>query len=117
LADLLARKGHDVRLWAHEPEVAQAITVDHENTAFLTGVALTPSLRASHDLSAVVRTAAVICSVVPSHVSREIWTAIAPQVAAGTRLVCATKGIENDSLLLMGDVAKESLPQAVFVAL
>jgi glycerol-3-phosphate dehydrogenase (NAD(P)+) len=117
LADLLARKGHDVRLWAYEADVAQAIAVDHENPAFLPGVALAPSLRASHDLRAVVDGASVICSVTPSHVSREIWTALAPDVAEGTRLVCATKGIELDSLCLMGDVAAAALPQAVFVAL
>ena len=117
LADLLARKGHNVHLWAYESDVARSITLGHENTAFLPGVALAPTLRASDDLTAVVRGASVICSVVPSHVSRSTWTTIAPQVAQGTRLVCASKGIETDSLCLMGEVAAQSLPHAVFVAL
>lgn len=117
LADLLARKGHEVHLWAYETDVAESITSGHENTAFLPGVTLARSLRASNDLAAVVRGASVICSVAPSHVSRNIWTSIAADVLPGTRLVCASKGIETESLSLMGAVAAETLPQAIFVAL
>ena len=35
LADLLARKGEDVRLWAYEPEVVEAVNWEHQNPAFL----------------------------------------------------------------------------------
>jgi glycerol-3-phosphate dehydrogenase (NAD(P)+) len=117
LADLLARKGHDVRLWAFEPDVARSITTTHENPTFLPDATLAPSLRASNDLATVVQGATVICSVLPSHVSRASWTTIAPHVAPGTRLVCASKGIETETLSLMGDVAAQALPNAVFVAL
>ncbi len=61
--------------------------------------------------------ASVICSVLPSHVSRATWTTIAPHVGAGTRLVCASKGIETDTLAFMGAVAAQTLLQAHFVAL
>ena len=37
--------------------------------------------------------------------------------AKGTRLVCASKGIETETLSFMGDVAAQALPQAHFVAL
>ena len=117
LADVLARKGLDVHLWAHEPDVARAINTQHENPTFLPDIALTPTLRATDDLATVVRGAPVICSAVPSHVARIVLTAIAPHVASGTRLVCATKGIETDTLQFMDQVAAEALPQAVFVAL
>lgn len=117
LADLLANKGLAVRLWAYEREVAAAITEQHENPLFLPGVTLAKTLRASHDVAAVVRGAPVICAVVPSHVCRAVLTAIAPHVGDDTRLVCASKGIETDTLKLMGGVAAEALPQATFVAL
>jgi glycerol-3-phosphate dehydrogenase (NAD(P)+) len=117
LADLLARKGSDVHLWAFEPDVARSITETHENPTFLPDVSLAPSLRASNDLADVVKGASVICSVMPSHVSRATWTTIAPHVGKGTRLVCASKGIETDTLSFMGDVAAQVLPQARFVAL
>jgi glycerol-3-phosphate dehydrogenase (NAD(P)+) len=37
LADLLARNGHDVVLWAYEPDVAHAINTRHSNPRFLPG--------------------------------------------------------------------------------
>src|SRR5450755_1490687 len=97
LADVLARKGLNVKLWAYEPEVAREINATHENPAFLPGVPLTPGLHASDDLAVVVRGAPVICSVVPSHVARTVWQRIAGEVSPGTRLVCASKGIETDT--------------------
>lgn len=116
LADLLARKGLAVRLWAYEREVADAVLARHENPVYFAGRALDPRLAADDDLEAVVRGAPVICSVVPSHVTRAVWSQAAKHVAPGTRLVCATKGIETESLALMRDVAAEALPQATFVA-
>jgi glycerol-3-phosphate dehydrogenase (NAD(P)+) len=104
-------------LWAYEPDVARAINNDHENPEFLPGAALSPALHATDDLTHAARGASVICSVVPSHVTRGVLSSIAPRVDRGTRLVCATKGIEADTLQLMGAVAAEALPQSVFVAL
>ena len=49
LADLLARKGHSVRLWAYEQEVVEAINARHENPVFLPGCALDQSLSATQD--------------------------------------------------------------------
>ena len=43
LADLLARKGEAVTLWAREPEVVAGIERDHVNTVFLPGAALSPA--------------------------------------------------------------------------
>ena len=117
LANLLTNKGLEVRLWAHEPEVAAAINETHENPLFLPGVKLPVALRASHDVASVVHGAPVICSVVPSHVCRTVLASIAPHVGKDARLVCATKGIETDSLKLMGGVAAEVLPRTAFVAL
>ena len=37
LADLLARNGHEVRLWAYEPDVVEAINRTRENMRFLRG--------------------------------------------------------------------------------
>ena len=117
LADLLVRRGHDVSLWAYEPEVAEAITREHENPVYLPRVQLAPGLRASTDAAAVVRGAPVICVVVPSHAWRAVLGSVAREVRADARVVCATKGIETDTLKLMGQVAADILPGAPFVAL
>src|SRR6185503_501346 len=49
LADLLARKGDSVTLWAREPEVVDAVNRQHANPVFLPGAALAPNLRADGD--------------------------------------------------------------------
>lgn len=117
LADLLARKGLEVRIWAHESEVADAINREHCNPVYFGAAALDPRLTASTDLTHVLDGAPVICSVAPSHVTRALFQRAAPLVREGTQLVCATKGIEPESLSLMSDVAAEVLPQASFIAL
>ena len=47
LAQVCARAGLDVRLWARESEVVDAINGDRENTVFLPGVDLEPTIRAT----------------------------------------------------------------------
>ncbi|MEO8480185.1 MAG: NAD(P)H-dependent glycerol-3-phosphate dehydrogenase [Gemmatimonadota bacterium] len=116
LADLLARHDVDTTLWAFEREVSEAINTRHENPLYFTGHALAPTLRGTSDLRTALAGADLICSVTPSHVARGVWREAAPMIAAGTPLVCATKGIEPDTLELMHDVARDELPQAHFVA-
>jgi glycerol-3-phosphate dehydrogenase (NAD(P)+) len=50
LADLLATNGCDVRLWAFEPDVADAINERHENSRFLPGAQLAPAVEATRVL-------------------------------------------------------------------
>ena len=40
LSAILSRKGHDVFLWAFEPEVAEQITRGRENVSYLSGIEL-----------------------------------------------------------------------------
>lgn len=117
LADLLARKGHDVTLWAYEPEVVAAINRTHENPVFLPGAALAPSLRAIGDARKAVRDVPVILSAAPSHAVRSVIGTIQGSVSDGTLVVSATKGIENESLALMSEIVTELLPAARFAAL
>lgn len=117
LADHLARKGHHVRLWSYEPDVAAAINTTHENPIYFAGAVLHDGVVASHDLAACLADADTICSVAPSHVTRAVWNQATRHVAPGTPLVCATKGMESDTLEFMNEVAAEAIPQAIFVAL
>jgi glycerol-3-phosphate dehydrogenase (NAD(P)+) len=117
IADLLARQGTPTRLWAHEQAVADAINQHHANPLFLGDAMLDARLSASTDLSEVLRGATLVCSVTPSHVARQVLERAAAYIKPGTPLVCATKGIETESLSLMHDVANEVIPHATFVAL
>lgn len=110
LAAHLARLDHEVVLWALEREVAEEITTRHTNMSFLSGVALPETIRASHDVAAVVTGAEVVILVPPSSHMRAVSTAVAPHVSRDAVVVVATKGIEERSLQLMSQVLAETLP-------
>ena len=117
LADLLARKGDEVRLWAYEPDVVEAVNRRHENPLFLPGVRLAPPLSAVADAREAVAGAAVIVSAAPSHALRAVLGRVAGAVPAGTLIVSATKGIETDTLRRMSEVVTECLPTARVAAI
>ncbi|HZE73798.1 MAG TPA: NAD(P)H-dependent glycerol-3-phosphate dehydrogenase [Gemmatimonadales bacterium] len=112
LANLLARKGEEVHLWAYEAEVVAAINGQHENPLFLPGCAIAPSIVGVADPREAVRGAGVIVSVAPSHAVRAVLGRVAGCVAPGTLVVSATKGLEVDTLESMSAVIAESLPAA-----
>jgi len=117
LADLLARNGHEVKLWAYEPDVVASINQKHENVRFLAGHALSPSLEAVGEIGRAVDGAELVTLATPSHVLRRIVKSAAGSLARGTPLVVATKGIEKGTLCLMTEVAEQEVPGATVVAL
>jgi glycerol-3-phosphate dehydrogenase (NAD(P)+) len=117
LGNLLAVKGETVRIWAHEPEVVEAINRQHENPIFLPRIPLEPGLEAFGDPLEAIAGAAVIVSAPPSHAVRSLIGRLSGEVRTGTLVVSATKGIETDTLALMSAIFAECLPQARFAAL
>lgn len=117
LADLLARRGHRVAIWAYEPEVVAQINQDRSNSLFLPGCTLHEGLRAVADPREAVRGAELVVSASPSHVVRGVLRQVSGAFPDGTLLVSATKGIETDTLRRMSEVAAEVLPAARFVVL
>ena len=117
LADLLARNGHPVVLWAYEPDVAASINESHENRRFLAGARLASGVRATTDLGEALGGASLVCLATPSHVLRAILRAGVPHLARGAIVCVASKGIETDSLALMGDVVAEEAHAHPVVAL
>jgi glycerol-3-phosphate dehydrogenase (NAD(P)+) len=109
LGKVLADKGHPVRLWARHEAQVSALLRDGENTRYLPGVRLPPSLTPTGSLETALDGAAIVVLVVPSHALRDTVTAARPHLPPGAVLVNATKGIENDSLMIMGEVVAEVL--------
>jgi glycerol-3-phosphate dehydrogenase (NAD(P)+) len=117
LADLLARNGHEVRLWAYEPDVVESINGKHENVRFLSGHALSPAVKAFGDIQQAVRDAELVTLATPSHVLRRIVKSAASSFPRSAPLVVASKGIEKTTLALMTDVAEQEVPGATVVAI
>jgi len=117
LAKHLAEKGLEVRLWAYEPDVVSAINTIHENPVFLKGVSLPSRLVASSSLAEVVADCQGILFAVPSHLARSVLRSLVPCLATPLPLVCATKGIEEDSAKLMTQVMEDELPPTMHQSL
>jgi glycerol-3-phosphate dehydrogenase (NAD(P)+) len=117
LADLLARNGHEVKLWAYETDVVETINEKHENVRFLRGHALSPSLEAVGDIGRAVKGAELVTLATPSHVLRRIVKSASDALPRGAPLVVATKGIEKGTLCLMTEVAEQEIRGATVVAL
>jgi glycerol-3-phosphate dehydrogenase (NAD(P)+) len=117
LADLLGRNGHFVTLWAYEADVAESVNRRHENTRFLAGAALSPSVSATTNLGEALDGASLVILATPSHLLRSIVRAGASHVVRGATICVASKGIEADSLELMSDVVAEEVPGRPVVAL
>lgn len=110
LAKLLADQGFDVLMWCFEPELVEAINQTHENTMYLPGFTLPGSLRATHDPEEAVVGKELILSVPPSHVLRQVLAPLGDKIPDCTPIVSATKGIENETLMLVSDIMEDVLP-------
>ena len=106
LATVAARAGRDVLIWAREPEVVDAINGTHENTPFLSGVALPSEIRATGDLADMGGRDALLL-VTPAQALRTVAGNLAPHIGSEVPLVVCSKGMERDTNALMSDVLKD----------
>jgi glycerol-3-phosphate dehydrogenase (NAD(P)+) len=111
LAQVCARAGLDVTLWAREPEVVEAIGASQENSLFLPGVALDRAIRATADFADLAG-ADLVLAVAPAQHLRATLSAFAPNARAGLPVLLCAKGIEQSSLKLMTEVLAETIPAA-----
>src|SRR5688500_2404764 len=117
LANVLAANGHEVSLWAREPDVVTSINERRENARFLGGVCIHDRVTATEDMRVAVRNAEIVTYAAPSHALREVAASAAGSVESDGILVVASKGIERESLAIMSDVIDQAVPGRPVVAL
>lgn len=114
LAQVAAQGGtQPVRLWAREPEVADGINERRTNDAFLPGIRLATSIRATSDVSDL-RGCSAVLVVSPAQYLRE---ALRTAQLGSVPLILCAKGIEAGTGLLMSEVARETCPAASLAVL
>ncbi len=109
LALVLARNGRSVLLWGRNPEHVEQMRVTRQNARFLPDINFPDTLLPINNLEEAVPQANDIVVVVPSHAFRETLNKIAPHITTQTRVCWATKGLENDTGLLLHQVAEQVL--------
>ncbi len=111
LAQVCARAGLETILWAREADVVESVNTSHQNSSFLPGVDLDPSIKATGVLSELAGLDLVL-AVTPAQHLRATLSAFAPHAKDDLPILLCAKGIEQGSLKLMTEVLAETLPQA-----
>jgi glycerol-3-phosphate dehydrogenase (NAD(P)+) len=106
-----ARKPHEISLWAHNAELAEALQRQRENTAYLTGIPLPDGIRATHDMASALAGAHIVVGAIPSVHARAVYWQALPFITPEMVFVSATKGLEPETHMRMSSLLAEVLAQ------
>lgn len=104
LAKLAAENGHNVLVWSHSADTADAIRKNHENTIYLKGIPLPESIRVTTDFDEAAAHAELVISATPTQAIREVYGKDDRAKKLNIPIVVASKGIEKKSHLLVCDL-------------
>ena len=110
LAMQLCRSGDDVWQWDRRPERAKAHQDARQNLRYLPGIDYPENLTVSSDMAAVLNDATFVVDAIPSQSVRAVMTQALPHIRPDAVVCCASKGIEENTLLTMDEVLEEVLP-------
>ncbi|HMW71483.1 MAG TPA: NAD(P)-binding domain-containing protein, partial [Cellvibrionaceae bacterium] len=100
LANIIARNGHTTHLWMRTQEQVLRCQQEGENSKYLPGYALEPSLMLTSDLAASLKGADIVVIAIPSQSFRSVAAALAPLLPEHALVVSTTKGLEGDGFTL-----------------
>ena len=112
LANTLATRCTEVRCWAREPAVVEAINSRRENTTYLPGIPVSPRVKATTSMEEALPGAEVVVVATPSHATRDVMRKAVPFLPEAAPVVTVSKGIENDTLLTMTQLLAACLPES-----
>ncbi len=110
LAKHFADQGYPTRLWARRKEQADEIRTTRINGRYLPDLPMPDTLFPTSDLQEALSDAEIVVSVVPSQTTRGVWAEARDSLPAGVPILCASKGIENDTLDMMVTVLENVVP-------
>jgi glycerol-3-phosphate dehydrogenase (NAD(P)+) len=110
LAILLNYNVHDVVLWAHRNDHAQALIAARENVRLLPGIPIPEDISITSDLEEAATGAELIVTAIPAQFVRSVAVDLAAYDFRNVVFVNVAKGIENNSLLTVSGVLLEVLP-------
>ncbi|MDI6807599.1 MAG: NAD(P)H-dependent glycerol-3-phosphate dehydrogenase [Candidatus Eisenbacteria bacterium] len=113
LSMLLHEKGVNVSVWEFDREQCERVKKNRRNEKFLPGVEIPKEIAFASNLPEVLGGAEYVVFVVPSQTLRGVARQVAVIHPKKPVIVCATKGIENGSLMRMSEVLKDELPQGL----
>lgn len=111
LANLFANNGYQTLLWVREKEVVDNINNYHENHLYLPTAQLNKLLLSTNELVDIIKVKSeVLVWVPPAQFLRRVMKDFSALNPPQIPMLLCSKGIEENSLALMTDIAKEHLP-------
>jgi glycerol-3-phosphate dehydrogenase (NAD(P)+) len=107
IAQLLAHNGYTVRLWCHDPDVAEAIARDGENKKYLPGILLDEKIIPTTDLAQAICGVRLIFEAIPVAYLRGVLEHARACATEDQVWVVLSKGIENKTLLFPTQIIDE----------
>ncbi len=104
---VLADAGCDVTIWGRRPELCERINSRHENSDYLPGIPLPPTVRATSHFADALHDSEFVVLAVPSQQLRENLSTWTPSLPAGAVLVSLMKGVELGTTKRMSEVVAD----------
>jgi len=109
LAVHCASVGMSVNLWVYEEDLALRMAETRENDVYLPDATLPGAINVTHGFEDCLAGTQMVMSVVPSHLSRQVWKEAHSYLPVDAVLINATKGIEEGTYLTSSGVLAESI--------
>jgi glycerol-3-phosphate dehydrogenase (NAD(P)+) len=109
LAVNLGRRGIPVRLWMYEDELVRRMVARRDNPVYLPGIEIPDTVAPTDDIANAVTDVSLVVFAVPTPFARGLHSRLRPRIGRRIPVVVATKGIEEDTLLLPTEVATACL--------
>ena len=106
---LLARNGHNVRLWGHDPDEVAPLRRYRETRRYLPGIPFPSALTAEADLAQALAGAQLALVAVPSHAYGATLVLLRPHLPAHAGFAWATKGLEHGGGRFLHEVTAGNL--------
>ena len=117
LANTLANKGHQVKIWDINQDHLKSMEELRENKAFLPEVKLHENITISYTIEDTLKDGDIGLFSVPAQHFRQALTSALPYLSKEMVLVNVAKGIEQKTLLTMSQIAEEVAPEIPYVVL
>jgi glycerol-3-phosphate dehydrogenase (NAD(P)+) len=104
-----AHRKHEIALWVHDPELAEALQHERENKVYLPGHMLPPDVRVSNDIEEATTNCEIVLGAIPSAHARGVYSAAARRLRADAVIVSATKGLEPSTHKRMTEVLVDAV--------
>lgn len=112
LAVILSKAGHKVDIWTRCQKDADAINLEREQKDYLPGIKIPGGVNCYIDHEKVLKDKQVVVIAIPSQYIRENVRNFSNLLGSNHIIVCASKGIEENSLMRLSQVISEEAPKS-----